>query len=96
MSKEFFAAVIKREANVSGVAAKHTANSLVEAIVLELKRKGSFTLPSFGTFRVAKTPARTALNPKTQEKVEVKASKTVRFKCSPVLRWAVQRQKKAA
>ena len=53
------------------------------------ERAGGFTLPSFRTFTVHKTKARTALNPRTGESVKVKAGKTVRFKASPVLKRAV-------
>jgi DNA-binding protein HU-beta len=59
------------------------------AIVRELKREGGFTLPSFGTFRVVKTKPRSGLNPRTGEKIKVKAGKTVRFKASPTLKKAV-------
>ena len=54
-----------------------------------MKKQGGFTLPSFGTFRVAKTKARKALNPRTGEPVKVKAGKTVRFKASPNLKKSV-------
>jgi nucleoid DNA-binding protein len=56
---------------------------LIDAIVKEIKKSGGFTLPSFGTFRVAKTKARKGLNPRTGEAIKVKAGKTVRFKASP-------------
>jgi DNA-binding protein HU-beta len=59
------------------------------AIVWELKKEGGFTLPSFGTFRVVKTKARPGLNPRTGEKVKIKAGKTIRFKASPTLKKAV-------
>ena len=54
-----------------------------------MKREGGFTLPSFGTFRVAKIKARRARNPRTGEPIKVKAGKTVRFKASPTLKRAV-------
>jgi DNA-binding protein HU-beta len=38
---------------------------------------------------VAKTKARQGMNPRTGDKVKVKAGKTVRFKASPVLKKAV-------
>jgi DNA-binding protein HU-beta len=59
------------------------------AIVQELKKAGRFTLPGFGTFTVRKTNARMALNPRTGEKIKVKAGKTVKFKASPTLKHAV-------
>jgi DNA-binding protein HU-beta len=43
-------------------------------------------LPDFGSFTVRETPKRSALNPKTGEKVAVKAGATVRFKASPALK----------
>ncbi|MFT9383117.1 MAG: HU family DNA-binding protein [Acetobacter orientalis] len=89
MSKAFIAAVLQDSLDCTGVAATKTADDLVGAVVAELKQKGGFTLPSFGTFTVHKTTARKALNPRTGEPVKVKAGKTVRFKASPNLKKAV-------
>ena len=89
MSKAFIAAVLQDAAGLTGVSANRAAGDLVEAIVSHMKREGGFTLPGFGTFRVVKVRARTAQNPRTGEKVKVKASKTVRFKVSPTLKKAV-------
>ncbi|NPD68062.1 HU family DNA-binding protein [Lichenicola cladoniae] len=89
MSKAFISAVLQDSLNCTGVAANRAADDIVAAIVREMKKEGGFTLPSFGTFRVAKTKARKALNPRTGEPVKVKAGKTVRFKASPNLKKAV-------
>ncbi len=89
MSKAFIAGVIQDSVDCTGVAANTAADQLISAIVLQIKREGGFTLPSFGTFRVVKTKARKALNPRTGEPVKVKAGKTVRFKASPNLKKAV-------
>jgi DNA-binding protein HU-beta len=89
MSKAFIASVIQESAELTAVAANQAATDLIEAIVGELKKSGGFTLPSFGTFRVAKTKARMGLNPRTGAPVKVKAGKTVRFKASPTLRKTV-------
>jgi DNA-binding protein HU-beta len=89
LSKAFLAAVLQESTGVTGVAANQAAADLIGAIVKELKSSGGFTLPSFGTFRVAKTKARKALNPRTGEPVKVKAGKTVRFKASPTLKKSV-------
>jgi DNA-binding protein HU-beta len=67
LSKAFLAAVLHESTGVTGVAANQAAADLIGAIVKELKSSGGFTLPSFGTFRVAKTKARKALNPRTGE-----------------------------
>jgi DNA-binding protein HU-beta len=89
MSKAFISAVIQDSVGCTGVAANQAAADLIEAIKRDLKKEGGFTLPSFGTFTVAKTKARKALNPKTGEPVKVKAGRTVRFKASPNLKKAV-------
>lgn len=89
MSKAFIAAHLQEATGCTGVAAVAAAGDLVDAIVQAMKKDGGFTLPSFGTFKVVKTKARKALNPRTGEPVKVKAGKTVRFKASPNLKKAV-------
>lgn len=86
MSKAFIASVIKESADITGVSANLVATQVIEAIVEELKKNGGFTLPGFGTFTVHKRKARKGVNPRTGEAIKVKASKTVRFKASPVLK----------
>jgi DNA-binding protein HU-beta len=89
MSKAFIASTLQEALGCTGVAAAAAADELIDAIVAQMKKDGGFTLPSFGTFRVAKTKARKAMNPRTGEPVKVKAGKTVRFKASPNLKKAV-------
>ena len=90
MSKAFLSATTTQESiGCTEVTARQAAGDLVAAIVKELKKKGSFTLPPFGTLTVAKTKTRKALNPRTLEAVKVKAGKTVRFKASLNLKKAV-------
>ena len=89
MSKAFISQVIQESTECTGVAANRAAADLIAAIVREMKKNGGFTLPSFGTFTVRKTTARTGMNPRTGEAVKIKAGKTVRFKASPVLKKAI-------
>jgi DNA-binding protein HU-beta len=58
MSKKFISDVLHGSAELSGVAANRVAGDLVEAIIKRLKKEGDFSLPGFGTFKVAKTKAR--------------------------------------
>lgn len=88
MSKKFLTDVIAKSADMSGVAAGRVAADLIAAIKAEIISTGRFTLPEFGAFIVRETPKRTALNPRTGEKVQVKAGATVRFKASPTLKEA--------
>jgi len=89
MSKAFIASVLQESLDCTAVAANQAASDVIDAIVRQLKKDGGFTLPSFGTFRVAKTKARKGFNPRTGEPIRVKAGKTVRFKASPTLKKVV-------
>ncbi|MFZ6765149.1 HU family DNA-binding protein [Pseudoroseomonas sp. WGS1072] len=88
MSKRFLTDVIQQSTDMTGVAASRLAADLIEAIKAEIIGTGRFSLPDFGSFTVRETPKRTALNPRTGEKVAVKAGATVRFKASPSLKEA--------
>jgi len=90
MSKAFLAAVLQDSFQSTGIAAQKGAEDLVNAIVREIVTTGGFTLPGFGTFTAHDTAARSALNPRTQETVQVEAGSTVRFKASPVLKTTVK------
>lgn len=89
MSKKFLTDVIARSADLPAVAAKRVATDVISAIKAQVVAAGRFTIPDFGSFVVRETAKRTALNPKTGEKVAVKAGATVRFKASPALKDAV-------
>ncbi len=89
MSKAFIATALRKSTGLNATAAWQTAGDVIDAIVTEMKKEGTFGLPGFGTFSVAKTKARKGLNPRNLAPIKVKAGKTVRFKASPVLKKAV-------
>ena len=88
VSKKFLTDVIAQSAEMPASAANRVAADLIAAIKKEIIETGRFTLPDFGSFIVRETPKRTALNPRTGEKVQVKAGATVKFKASPNLKEA--------
>ncbi len=45
-----------------------------------IKKDKRFAYPGFGTFTVRKRKARMGIDPRTKEKIKIKASKTVGFK----------------
>ncbi len=49
-------------------------------------KEGRFAYPSFGTFSIKERKARKGVNPKTKEKMDIAASKTVSFKSAPKLK----------
>jgi DNA-binding protein HU-beta len=86
MSKKFLADTIQNSIEITGVGANALAGDIIEAIKGEIVKTGRFTIPDFGAFIVRDTPKRQAMNPRTGEKVAVKAAATVRFKPSPALK----------
>lgn len=86
MSKKFLTDVIVQSTEMPTTAASALAGNIIASIKQEIIETGRFTIPDFGAFVVRETPKRTALNPKTGEKVAVKAGATVKFKASPSLR----------
>jgi len=59
--------------------AERAVNAVIEGIKLGVKKSKAVQLVGFGTFKVANRKARTGINPKTGEKIKIKASKTVKF-----------------
>ena len=86
MSKKFLTDVIVKTTEMPTLAANSLATDIIAAIKNEIVETGRFTIPDFGAFIVRETAKRSALNPRTGEKVAVKAGATVRFKASPALK----------
>ena len=88
MSKQFLTDVIFEAAEMPKATAGRLAETIITAITDEIVSSGRFTIPGFGAFVVRETPKGTRRNPRTGEKVQVKAGATVRFKASPNLKAA--------
>lgn len=75
--------------DASKAAAERAVDSVLEAIKKGVKKDKNVQLIGFGTFSVAKRAAREGVNPRTKEKIKIKASKTVKFKAGAGLKAAV-------
>lgn len=79
--------------SAAGVETKKQAQLAVEAvfdaIVKTLGRGEEVAISGFGTFRVVKRAARMGVNPKTGEKIQIKASTKPKFRAGKVLKEAV-------
>jgi len=60
--------------------AERSLAAVIDGIKAGVKKTKSVQLIGFGTFKVTSRKARTGVNPKTGEKIKIKASKTVGFK----------------
>ncbi len=63
---------------------------LFEAISNAISEDGKLTIANFGTFSVKTMKARTGLNPRTGEKIEIPEKSTVKFKPAVALKEMVQ------
>lgn len=77
----------------AGIETKKQATAAVEAlfdtIVKTLARGEEVAITGFGTFKVAKRAARMGVNPKTGEKIQIKASVKPKFRAGKLLKEAV-------
>ncbi|MEM9399202.1 MAG: HU family DNA-binding protein [Verrucomicrobiota bacterium] len=66
-------------AETSKAAAERALNAVIDSIKAGVKKEKKVQLIGFGSFEVKKRAARNGINPKTGEKIKIKASKTVKF-----------------
>lgn len=67
------------EAGITKAAAERAYDAFVGSIIQGVKQ-GPVTLVGFGTFRVSERKARTGINPRTGEKIQIAATKALVFK----------------
>ncbi len=60
--------------------AKAALDAVLESISQALANDEKVALIGFGTFQVVEKGARTGINPRTKEKIEIPARKVVKFK----------------
>jgi nucleoid DNA-binding protein len=70
---------------VSKAAAERSLVAVLDALRTGIK-KGGVQLIGFGSFKIASRKARIGVNPKTGQKIKIKASKTVKFSASKDLK----------
>lgn len=66
--------------------AERAVNAVIDGIKVGVKKTKTVQLIGFGTFKVASRKARIGVNPKTGQKIKIKASKTVKFVAGKALK----------
>jgi DNA-binding protein HU-beta len=91
MNKSELVEVIQKNlgADATKRAAEDALSAVLAGITEGVKKDGKVQLIGFGTFQVKERAARQGRNPKTGEAMQIKASKTVGFKCSSSLKGAL-------
>ncbi len=91
MTKTELVAKIAGEAEISQKAADIALKAIVGAIHDSLKAPdGSIRIPDLGTFRISHRKARTGVNPRTGEKMEIPAAVVPAFTAAKALKDSVR------
>ncbi len=85
MNKTELINAIAEKANLSKVQAKAALEATINTISEQLAQGDKVALIGFGTFAVSEKTARTGINPRTKEKIEIPARKAVKFKAGAEL-----------
>ena len=86
MNKTELVAAMAEQTNLSKKAAEAALKAFIDVVSEELKKGEKVQLVGFGTFEVSERAAREGRNPQTGETMEIKASKTPKFKAGKALK----------
>ncbi|MBN8710270.1 MAG: DNA-binding protein [Verrucomicrobia bacterium 61-8] len=86
MNKVALVEAVQKTLGTSKADAERAVNAVIDGIKLGVKKSKTVQLIGFGTFKVASRKARTGVNPKTGQKIKIKASKTVKFVAGKALK----------
>lgn len=89
--------LIEAVASDSGLTKADTAravDSLLDTVTRTLKKGDEVSITGFGKFSVVKRAARQGVNPRTGERVRIKASKAPKFTAGAALKQSISPKKK--
>ena len=83
-----FANLLATEAGVTVAVAKSVLDALHPALISALRQNDMVTVRNFGAFTRTWRSDRQVINPKTQERLQIRGSNTVKFKPATPLKHA--------
>ena len=86
MNKTELIAAVAEKAEISKKDSEKALKAFIDVVTDELKNGEKIQLVGFGTFEVSERAAREGRNPQTGETMEIKASKTPKFKAGKALK----------
>ena len=86
MNKTELVAAMAEQTNLSKKDAEAALKAFIDVVSEELKKGEKVQLVGFGTFEVSERAAREGRNPQTGETMEIKASKSPKFKAGKALK----------
>jgi integration host factor subunit beta len=78
--------IIAERSQAKRILVKQIIQSFLDEIITQLCKGNRLEFRDFGVFETKKRAARTAQNPKTLERVEVPAKRTVKFKMGRLMK----------
>jgi DNA-binding protein HU-beta len=94
MNKSELVDAVASDSGLTRADASRAVESFVTIVNKTLKKGDEVALTGFGKFSVVKRAARTGVNPRTGEKVKIKASKAPKFTAGATLKQNVKGAKK--
>jgi DNA-binding protein HU-beta len=89
VTKTDLVATLADNAELSKAEAKRVLDAMLDVISGELADGNKVTLTGFGTFEVRNVKARTGVNPRTKERIQIPATQRPVFKAGAVLKRSV-------
>jgi len=80
MNKTELVNAIAEKTNLTKVDAKNALDACLASIAEALEKDDKVALLGFGTFAVTEKGARTGINPRTKETINIPARKVIKFK----------------
>jgi DNA-binding protein HU-beta len=93
MNKSQLIAAVAADSGLSKTDSALAIDSLIDTVTRTLKKGDEVSITGFGKFSVIKRAARLGVNPRTGERVKIKASKAPKFAAGSTLKQAVSPRK---
>jgi DNA-binding protein HU-beta len=94
MNKSQMIEAVAADSGLSKADSSRAIESLLDTVTKTLKKGDEVSITGFGKFSVVKRADRQGVNPRTGEKVKIKASKAPKFSAGATLKQAVSPKKK--
>ena len=94
MNKTQLIEAVASDSGLSKADSARAIESLVDTVTKALKKGDEVSITGFGKFSVVKRAARAGVNPRTGERVKIKASKAPKFSAGASLKQAIHPKKK--
>jgi DNA-binding protein HU-beta len=94
MNKTQLIEAVAADSGLTKADSARAIESLLDTVAKTLKKGDDVAITGFGKFSVVKRAARQGVNPRTGERVKIKASKAPKFSAGAGLKQAVSPKKK--